>query len=325
MNEINAASGNSLNAASGNNVGLVNAGNSTFNLNRAPKAKREPFVTASLRAKLKTRADKTYLDSAIENISRVENSDIDGASKAAIIATINAELAHNLNVEDVVQRAFSSGNIEEDADIDAVDPEWAARFTDFAGSKYSSEAQDIWAKLLVEEINSPGCFSKKTLSILDDMDPSDARTFKDLCERCIGGSLPNGGYQEPLPLMVGLHEDYSLDANAISRLKDLGLVSFDIGGVGMFTMSNLGAGGWQLINVGKHTYYLSCERGGSVEIVYRGFTRFGIELSRLCDLGVAEGFEDSVVSSWLESGAEVGIVTEMSGSEFKYAPICKPF
>lgn len=60
MNEINAASGNNLNAASGNNVGLVNAGNSTFNLNRAPKAKREPFVTASLRAKLKTQADKTY-------------------------------------------------------------------------------------------------------------------------------------------------------------------------------------------------------------------------------------------------------------------------
>ncbi len=89
--------------ASNNSLGLVNAGNNTINVNKAQKQRKEPFILASIRAKLDARAEEHYLDFAISQVQKIEESNTDEAAKRALVATVTASFAHNLNVEAVVQ------------------------------------------------------------------------------------------------------------------------------------------------------------------------------------------------------------------------------
>lgn len=128
---------------------------------------------------------------------------MDFAAKNGVIAILQKPLVHQLNLEDIIDKAITSPDLNEDVDPGELDLEWVEKFEEHAGSKYSDEAQDLWAKLLTGELNHPGTYSRKALSILDDMEREDAEAFSALCARCAGGVLPWGERQRLLPLLIG--------------------------------------------------------------------------------------------------------------------------
>lgn len=63
-----------------------------------------------------------------------------------------------------------------------VSSEWSSRFFDYAQNIYEEEAQTIWAKILAQETATPGRFFKRTLDILHNIEPFEAKWFAELCQ-----------------------------------------------------------------------------------------------------------------------------------------------
>lgn len=63
-----------------------------------------------------------------------------------------------------------------------VSPEWSSRFFDYAQNIYDEEAQTIWAKILAQETATPGKFFKRTLDVLHNIEPFEAKWFAELCQ-----------------------------------------------------------------------------------------------------------------------------------------------
>lgn len=319
---LNTASGNlSVNKiAPSAKASVVDASGTTINFNRDGKHRREPFLTAAIRARLQAKAQKITVDSTLEQIEKVEQSDIEEHGKQAIVATLNRALAHQLNLDDIMDKAVNSPNLNENADPSKLDPEWAEKFEEHAGSKYTEEAQEIWARLLTGELNEPGTFSRKTMSILDDMEREDAEAFSLLCSRCAGGDTPDGEWQQLIPLFIGKGEELEIPVERLSRLKGLGLINFDLAnGDGLFISTALGDGGWQVLRVGNRTLGVRFPQGKGYQIHLNRLTRFGEELARLCDIGKDLEADSLLVNKFKSAGGEVTLVLNIApDGRFQY-------
>lgn len=286
-------------------------------------ARREPFLTSSLRARINAKAQGRYVDSALEQIRKVEQSDIDVAAKNAIVATLNRSLAHQLNLEDIAEKAVSSPDLKEDADPGKLDPEWVDKFEEHAGAKYDEDAQRLWARLLTGELNKPGSYSRKSMRILDDMEREDAEAFASLCARCTGGVLPWGERQQLLPLLMEKGQELALPESGLARLKGLGLIEFgNSSGFGLREGMRLGDGGWQVLKVGSCLLGVRFPEGEGFEVTVHRFTRYGEELSQLCDLGCELDRNDLLANKLKQAGGEVVRVMEIeSDGRMRYVPL----
>lgn len=81
------------------------------------------------------------------------------------------------NIESVVRGA--AGELgEKKVDDNDIDHDWTATFFSSVQDVSSEKMQDIWAKILAGEVESPGATSMHTLSILKSMSQKDAELFQ---------------------------------------------------------------------------------------------------------------------------------------------------
>lgn len=57
-------------------------------------------------------------------------------------------------------------------------PDWLSGFIDTTSGVFDEQMQDLWARILAGELEHPGSYSKRTLSILRDLTQEEARTFE---------------------------------------------------------------------------------------------------------------------------------------------------
>lgn len=86
------------------------------------------------------------------------------------------------NIASVYANATQELQMIENIDKTPVDPDWAARFFDYAKDISDEEAQIVWAKILAGEIIKPGSFFKRTLSVLRNIEAFEAKWFADICQ-----------------------------------------------------------------------------------------------------------------------------------------------
>ena len=72
--------------------------------------------------------------------------------------------------------------INEEARPDLISDDWGANYRDKAHTCSDPEMAELWAQLLAAEANNPGSYSRKTVNVLADLEPDDARLFKALCD-----------------------------------------------------------------------------------------------------------------------------------------------
>lgn len=89
------------------------------------------------------------------------------------------EVRRQENIEMVVESAAQL--LPETVSEEPVDPDWMSRFFADAADVSEEHLQEIWAKLLAQEVAEPGRCSRRTLSILKEMNWEDARRFERLC------------------------------------------------------------------------------------------------------------------------------------------------
>ena len=98
------------------------------------------------------------------------------------------ERKRQANIASVVSGAATELGDKEVPDREP-DPDWTARFFEDVQDISSEDMQNIWAKILAGEVETPGRTSLRTLTVLKDMSQKDAKMFSELMPYNIGGFI----------------------------------------------------------------------------------------------------------------------------------------
>ncbi len=92
---------------------------------------------------------------------------------------VTLELGRQENIDAIVEEAL--GLLPESVSDEPVDRDWMSRFFQECQDVSDEELRKLWAKLLANEVAEPGGCSRRTLTVLRDVSPNEARRFTELC------------------------------------------------------------------------------------------------------------------------------------------------
>lgn len=166
---------------------------------------------------------------------------------------------------------------------------------DGAKRAYDDEVREMWSAVLAGEMESQGSFSKRTLDILSCMSAAEARNFKKLCSYSTSDSA---GLAE-VPIVrrdkgsTGSFNDRSILFIDLMELEAIGLYKSDAA----FNIK-IEPGDDLVLHTAKHTIRISPGDNATTFSIDGGsFTRYGVELSKLCEIGTVDGLED-LICEW---------------------------
>lgn len=216
---------------------------------------------------------------------------------------------------------FAAPQIEDDADVDSLDQEWLDYWRMHAEKARNEDVQVIWGAILAGEVNNAGAVSKRTMSILADMERHDAESFVKLCSHCAGGKMGNGETAPLTPLLIDVGERFAMNPQDIARLRSLGLVDFELGaGFGMVNAMKCQPG--SVFQVGKISFIVIGDGKAEFSIRRLPFTEHGLQLASYCTVGEGEGFADGLVQHWKSLGFRVGIIQEwLADGQVRYQQV----
>lgn len=135
--------------------------------------------------------------------------------EAAILA-----LRHSLHVRRIGLRAgalIEALNIDSVSDR-AVDADWLLRWQDAAARAVATEFQDLWARVLVNEVRQPGTHSLRTLAFLATLSRSDVEALNLVTRLDLGGFVC---HEAPGYFHAAIHEPL------FEHLRNIGLLAED--------------------------------------------------------------------------------------------------
>ena len=220
------------------------------------------------------------------------------------------------NIARIVQLAVPQ--LDENARPDLISEDWGANFRDKANTCSDPEMAELWAQLLAAEVNNPGSYSRKTVNVLADLEPSDARLFKALCDfRLISTDLvisctsngEEGIHFTPRPLaskLVVLDDRHSMytskgiDFGSLARLEWLGLIRYLASGYGEYRRGEAVS----CYDHGNGQLFLSYN--GLLPLGNAEFVPAGTQLAALCTpMETPDGFADYITDFWRGKGVKI--------------------
>jgi hypothetical protein len=199
------------------------------------------------------------------------------------------------NIEAITSQAIPQ--LEDKARPRDVEDDWIANFFDKCRIVSDQEMQQIWAKVLAGEANSPGTYSKRTVNFLSSLDKTDAALFTELCG--FGwqiGDVVTLVYDEK----DSIYTAAGITFNALSHLDDIGLISFEP------------LAGFKRMGFPKRTtvsYYgrpvnieFQKDAGNDLDTGKVLLTQIGQQLAPICGSEPVPVFVDYVLHHWNKKG-----------------------
>ena len=248
------------------------------------------FAPRQIRRVAKAKADAALTEAQ----SEIEITDL---HKRAARRWIEEEARRQQNMETIASKALPL--VEETADPAAVDDDWVIHFFDHCRSVNCRQMQDLWSRALAGEANSPGSFSKRTVTALAGLDATEAKWFTALCSYVFVVS----GRMVPLVFDSedGIYNSRDVTFSTLSDLASIGLIR--IGGVTGFKVKGLPR---------EHTLYyygrglplrMPKDSGNDLRVGTVLLTRIGKELAPICGSKAVDGFWEYVATQWKEYAA----------------------
>lgn len=220
----------------------------------------------------------------------------DELQRRAVARFITEEVKKQDNIENITRKAIPL--LSESSTPQEIEDDWITNFFDKCRIISDDEMQELWSKVLAGEANSPGRFSKRTVSSLASLDKTDAQLFSLLC----GFTWEIG---ELCPLILdhkeaAIYVDQGVNFITLSHLDDIGLISFEP--VAGFKKTNLP----RTIVIKYYGTPLNIEfknpANNEWNIGYTIFTKTGDQLARICGAKQIDGFRDYVIEKWAKEG-----------------------
>ncbi|RYZ77142.1 MAG: DUF2806 domain-containing protein [Proteobacteria bacterium] len=215
------------------------------------------FKPMQIRRVAKAAADARIIDAlATQKISEIERRGLERL-------VVEAGRAQG-NIEQITAKAADL--IQEDAQSEVLESDWVADFFQKCGTVSDPEVQILWSKILAGQANTPGSFSKRSVTIVSTLDKADAHLFSKICSTGIDfgdGLRPLifSDTDEAL-LKIGINHD------SIMHLQDIGLLNFG-------AISNYFTRFQPLPNTRQHVRYFSQNYGLFVDTLPDWKLNFG--------------------------------------------------
>ena len=238
----------------------------------------------------------------IKALERIGRSDLPEEQKQQLRLWHYVKDDEQRNMASTIEKAIR--RLNDDAKPEDVEPDWYRHFFNRQCIVSDSEMQEIWARILAGEANRPGSFSRRTLSIVSDIDKSEAETFAKLCGFCwevYGVLVPlivRDAYKERMYFERGLW------FSAINHFQTIGLLQFErLSPWRRLSMSNTES----IYYFGRELKLLDVK--GEFQLGYGNFTECGRELAGICEREPVEELWEYVTQNYKEVfGSKVGSV-----------------
>ena len=123
--------------------------------------------------------------------------------------------------------------MQESASPNSVDDSWIVNFWDKAGTVSNEMFQNLWSRILAEEVNNPNTVSKRLIHNLSLMSVSDANNFMNLSKFCFLDKVDNN-ISQPI---IYIKEDpdfyaaYGIYSYVLKELEQFSLIetNYDTG------------------------------------------------------------------------------------------------
>lgn len=191
------------------------------------------------------------------------------------------------NLEGAVSYAIDgiSGN----ADPAAIDQSWLEEFQDHAEKASDESVRAMWGNLLAGEMNNPGRYSKRLMSVLSDMSASDARAFETICSlSCLHIKDAEGTVQahpegRPLPLLIEDEGGGTFNNGRFSYKQRVSLESFGLIDSSVFCISKIPPNSMMFVYLNESPAVFRNDSDKDAEMKFSPvFTTTGEELASLC-------------------------------------------
>lgn len=188
----------------------------------------------------------------------------------------------------------------------AVDPDWLLRWKDAAARAHATDFQEMWARVLVDEVRQPGSHNLRTLAFLNTVSKADMTTLRFMMRLDLGGfiSLEAAGY-------------FSKDIHGpmFTQMEAMGLLQPDPGKVRVRSVEerNFRA----VLRCGNKALYIEGpDEGSELQLLARPFTALGREIAVLFSTGSADtAYLFALGNALKKRGFHVDIGDWMGGSD----------
>lgn len=237
---------------------------------------------------------------------------VQGLHQRAALRAAQEQTRHQHNMEAI---ALEGAKEVTESYEEKPDDDWLDYFFNHARHISSSEAQNLWGKILGNEFQKPGQTSKKLLDTLRSLDKHDAQLFQRICEFSI---IKDG---EPTPVILNKKDDFY--ANRGVTLKG----AQDLEAVGLMHVVHFRLGPTTPpegtiyeLKVGKsaltvHTPAEPKPKSG-LNLGLATFTKYGKELFRIVNIEPSDEFKEYLKNQILKQGYTISEPLEYDPAEW---------
>lgn len=243
---------------------------------------------------------KAKAEAKAKEILALSDISIDDIKRRAANRFIHEEITKQENIESIIEKALP--DIKSDAETENVSNDWLFKFFDEAKMISDSEMQALWSKLLANESNRPGTYSKRTIGIISELEKSDALSFQNLLQF----SFMFGGIQIAMfDTNDEIYKENGITFSLLTHLDNLGLLQFN--NAMSFRFENLNKHG--LVNFYNRMLILEFQNdgGNSLDFGHVFMTNVGQQIASLCNKTTSVKIQDYIISKWKEKGIKISV------------------
>src|SRR5262249_43209010 len=157
------------------------------------------------------------------------------------------------------------------------------------------EMQNLWARVLAGQANSPGTYSKRTIEIISNLEKANAILFSKLCSF--------GFYiGDVVPLIYdtnhNIYNAHGINFMAIAHLESLGLIHFN--NLSGYVRRGFGQKGF--VNYFGNKVWIEFDKDNELQLGQVLLTQAGQQLAPICGAEPRDGFVDYVKERWKSFG-----------------------
>ena len=224
----------------------------------------------------------------IHAVAQIEITDLQRRAMARFFAE---EAKKQNNIEAITRKALPE--VTEQAQPDQVEDDWITHFFDKCRLISDDEMQNLWARVLAGQANSPGKYSKITVEILSNLEKTDALLFSKLCS--FGFDI-SGVFPLIYDVNHSIYTDHGINFMAISHLENLGLIHFD--NLAGYVRKGLGQKGFVYYFDNKVWIEFQKPENNELQLGHVLLTQTGQQLAPICGAQPRDGFVDYVKEKW---------------------------
>lgn len=165
---------------------------------------------------------KARAESEAADIKAISELKIDEMRKRTFQRVLNDETKKQENIESIIEKAIPQ--ISSHAEPNNVDNDWLANMFEKSKITTNEQMQILWSKILAGEVNNPGTFSRRTISIVSELEMKDAQLFTNLCNFTFMIGIPTIVIFE---VEKDIYKHNGIDFSRLKHLDTLGLISFE--------------------------------------------------------------------------------------------------